>query len=87
MLLLQFGAAAFAILAAWRHKLKGMWILSAGIVVGALQAVANLLLSSPLNLVDHDTGMKYRLVWSAYLSFATMIIALVGWCVLAFSRK
>jgi hypothetical protein len=86
-LLMQLGIVAFATMAAWRHKLKGMWILAAGTVVGLLQAVINFLISSPFNLVDHETVMKYRLVWVAYLSFAAMIAALVGWCVLAFSRK
>jgi hypothetical protein len=86
-LLMQLGIVVFAVVAARRHKLKGMWILAVGAVVGLLQAVVNFLISSPFNLVDHETVMKYRLVWVAYLSFAAMFAALLGWCVLAFCRK
>lgn len=86
-LLIQLSIVIFAIMAAWRHKLKGVWILAAGAVVGLLQAAINFLISSPFNLIDHDTAMKYRLAGSGYLYFATMIAALVGWCVLAFSQK
>jgi hypothetical protein len=86
-LLMHSGIVVFAIMAAWRHKFKGMWILATGAVVGLLQAVVNFLISSPFNLVDHDTAMKYRLAGVAYLSFATMTAALIGWCVLAFTRR
>jgi hypothetical protein len=86
-LLIQLGIVVFAIMAAWRHKLKGMWILTAGTVVGLLQAVAFFLISSPFNLVDHDATTRYMHYGSGYLSFAIMIAALVGWCVLAFTRK
>jgi hypothetical protein len=86
-LLIQLSIVAFAIIAAWRHKLKGMWILAAGTVTGSLQAIMFLLISSPFNLIDHDTATKYMHSGSGYLSYATMIIALVGWCILAFSRK
>lgn len=83
-LLMQLGVGVFAIMAAWRHKLRGMWVWAAGTAVGLVQAVVNFLISSPFNLVDHDTVVKYRLVGAAYLSFATMFAALVGWYVLAF---
>jgi hypothetical protein len=86
-LLIQVSIVVFAIMAAWRHKLKGMWILAAGTVVGLLQSVMFFLIASPSNLVDHDTATKYMHYGSGYLSFATMVAALAGWCILAFSRK
>ena len=86
-LFMQLGITVFAIMAAWRHRLKGIWILAAGTVIGLFQAVVNFLISSPFNLVDHNTVVKYRLVGVAYLFFPMMIAALIGWCVLAFSRK
>lgn len=86
-LLIHLGIVAFAVVAAWRLKLKGIWILAAAVIVGFLQTVINFLVSSPFNLIGHDTAMKYRLAGSGYLSFATMIFALAGWCILAFSRK
>ena len=86
-LLVQMGIAIFAFVAAWRFKLKGIWILAAAAVVSFVQTLMFFVISSPFNLVDNDTATKYMHVGSGYLSFATMLIALVGWCILAFSRK
>ncbi|MFZ1072473.1 MAG: hypothetical protein WAO21_03465 [Verrucomicrobiia bacterium] len=86
-LLVQVGILVFAFVAAWRLKLKGIWMLAAAAIVSFFQTFMFFLISSPFNLVDHDTATKYMHFGSGYLSFATMIIALVGWCILAFSRK
>lgn len=86
-LLIQLGIVIFAVIAAKRQKLRGLWILAGGTIIGSLQAIVNLLISPSLNLVDHDTAMKYRLVVAGYLYFTTMLILLVGWCVLAFHHK
>lgn len=87
MLLVQVGIVVFAFVAAWRLKLKGIWMLAAAATVSFVQTLMFFLISSPFNLIDHDTATKYMHYGSGCLSFATMIIALVGWCVLAFSRK
>lgn len=86
-LFIHLGIAVFAILAAWRLKLKGIWILAVAAIVSLVQAGLIFLITSQLNLVSHDTAVKLRQIGIGYLSFATMIIALVGWYVLAFSRK
>jgi hypothetical protein len=86
-LLIHLGIVIFAIAAAWRLKLKGIWILAAAAFVGLVQAIIIFLITSQLNWISYDTAMKFRQIGIGYLSYAAMIIALIGWCVLAFSRK
>lgn len=86
-LLIHLGIVVSAIVAAWRLKLKGIWILAAAAIVGLVQTVIIFLITSQLNLVSYNTAMKFRQVGIGYLSYATMITAFIGWCVLAFNRK
>lgn len=86
-LIIQAAVVTFAIIAALRHKLKGLWVLTAGTIVGLVQSVVNFVMSSPLHFVDQDAAMHYRLAGAAYLSFTTMLVALTGWFILAFVRQ
>jgi hypothetical protein len=69
--------------AAWRHKLTGLWILAAAAAIAFVEATVTTMLSSPWR---SENIMRYVNVMS-YLSYATTITAFIGWCVLAFSRK
>lgn len=46
-LLLHLGIVVFAIIAAWRHKLTGLWFLAGAAALAFVQASVNILLSSP----------------------------------------
>ena len=85
-LLMQVGIVVFAFLAARRYKLKGLWFLATGTIIGLVQGAMFFLISSPFNLVEHDIATKYMHFGSGYLSFAMMIIELIGWSILAFRR-
>jgi hypothetical protein len=82
-LLLCFGIAVFAVIAAWRHSLAGLWVLAAATAIAFVEAIVTTLLSSPWR---SESIMRYVNLMS-YLSYATIITAFIGWCILAFSRK
>jgi hypothetical protein len=85
-LIVQLGIVVFAILAAKRHQLPGLWILAVAAALTALQAIANVMISSPFLSVEHDNMMKYYCLVE-YSYYVTMFVALCGWCVLAFSQR
>ena len=75
----------FAVIAARRYKLKGLWLL----VLAALLAVLRdglTMGSSAWVRGGHDNAMVNS-AWLQYVPLVTMVIVLLGWLVLAFSRK
>ena len=82
-LIIYFGIVVFALLAARRHKLTGLWILAGASIIGFIQNVINVMLSSPFR---HESIIKYADLL-ACLSYITMVAVLIGWCALAFSTK
>lgn len=85
-LVVQLGIIVFAVIAALRHKLTGLWILVAAAVLTAFHVVANIVISSPFQIVAHDNVMGY-LNALGYVYYAIMFIALGGWCCLALSGR
>ena len=49
----------FAVVAACRYKLLRLWLLAGGTVLLALNGSGHLLMSCPMQIVEHDTLMKY----------------------------
>jgi divalent metal cation (Fe/Co/Zn/Cd) transporter len=84
-LVIQAAVLVVAVIAARRYKLNGLWILVAAIFLAVLQDVMGLV-SSSLISAGHDNAMAYS-AWLQYVPWVTMILALCGWCVLAFSHK
>ena len=75
----------FAVIAARRFKLKGLWLL----VLAALLAVLQdglAMGSSAWFHGGHDDAKVYS-AWLQYAPLVTMVIVLLGWLVLAFSRR
>jgi hypothetical protein len=81
----QIAILAVAIVAARRHRLGGLWLLAAAAAALALRDIANAALS-PSFIASNEKVMVY---WIAlqYVPFFAAVIALFGWCALAFSRK
>jgi hypothetical protein len=84
-LVIQAAVLVVAVIAARRYKLKGLWILVAAVFLAVFQDVLGLV-SSSLISAGHENAMTYS-AWFQYVPWVTMILALCGWCVLAFSRK
>jgi len=84
-LAIQAAVLVVAVIAARRYKLKGLWILVAAVFLAVFQDVMSLV-SSSLISAGHESAMTYS-AWLQYVPWVTMILALCGWCVLAFSRK
>jgi hypothetical protein len=82
---IELSIVVFAIIAAWRHKSKGLWILAAASVLGVICDAVRLFLSSQF-LYQHPNAMSY-LTWIGVGFYAAMVIALCGWVVLAFTNK
>jgi len=83
--IIESGIVVFAIVAAWRHKSKGLWILAAASVLGVVCDALRLLLSGQF-LQQHPSAMNYLRLVGVGL-YAAMVIALSGWVVLAFSAN
>jgi hypothetical protein len=85
-LVIQLAIVVFAVVAARRHKLSGLWILVGAAILSALHATANVIISSPFQIVDHENAMRYYTLLG-YVYYSAMFIALGGWCVLAFAHE
>ena len=83
-LFILIAVAVFAAIAAWRHKLKGLWILAAATLLTTLHDILSAVLDSMAH-AGHDV-MVYQ-VGLTYIPFLTVLVVLCGWCVLAFCRK
>jgi divalent metal cation (Fe/Co/Zn/Cd) transporter len=84
-LAIQAAVLVLAVIAARRYKLTGLWILAAAVFLAVFQDVMGLL-SFSLISAGHDNAMTFS-AWLQYVPWATLILVLCGWCVLAFSHK
>jgi hypothetical protein len=80
----QLAILVIAIVAARRHRLSGLWLLAAAAAVMTLHSIANLVLSPSL-IASNDRVMTFWISLQ-YVPFFAALVALCGWCVLAFSR-
>ncbi len=73
-----------AVIAARRHKLGGLWFLAAASAALALRETANVPLA--LSFIAHHEKVMVWWISLQYVPFLAAVVALCGWCVLAFSR-
>jgi hypothetical protein len=85
-LIALLAGAGFAVVAAFRHKLLSLWLLAGGAVLLALNGSGHLLMACPVQIVEHDTLMKYFNV-VGWFYYASLFTTLAGWCILALRRK
>jgi hypothetical protein len=82
---IELSIVVFAIIAARRYKLKGLWILAAASVLGVVSDIMRLVIS-----VDFLSRHGYSLNYLALIGFGyymAMVMAVCGWGVLAFGRR
>jgi hypothetical protein len=84
-LAIQAVVLVVAVIAARRYKLTGLWILAVAVFLAVFQDIMGLVASSLIGS-GHDSAMA-GLAWLQYVPWATMILVLCGWCVLAFGHK
>ena len=84
-LVLELAIVVFAVVAAWRHKRIGLWFLGAGVILGVLGDLLHMLWSNGFLMRGEDRTVYLIVVGYGY--YATMIAAVCGWCILAFSRS
>jgi hypothetical protein len=83
--IIELGIVVFATLAAWRYKLKGLWVLAAASILGIVSDVLRTVVSVEF-LSRHNYSLNYlALIGFGY--YAAMVIALFGWGMLAFSQR
>ena len=82
---IQAAVLVIAVVAARRYKLKGLWILAAAVFLAVFQEVMALV-SFSLTSAGHESAMTFS-AWLQYIPWVTLILALFGWCVLAFATK
>ena len=75
----------FAVIAARRYKLKGLWLLVLATLLAVLRDGLTMGFSAWFH-GGHDDATVYS-TWLQYFPFVTMVIVLLGWFVLAFSRR
>jgi phosphatidylglycerophosphate synthase len=80
-LVFQAVVLVVAVIAARRYRLTGLWLLVAAVFLAVFQDVMGLVAVS-----GNEGAMTYS-AWLQYIPWATMILVLCGWCVLAFSHK
>ena len=85
-LIALLAGAGFAVVAACRYKLLSLWLLAGGAVLLALNGSGHLLMACPVQIVEHDTLMKYFNV-VGWFYYASLFTTLAGWCILALRRK
>ena len=76
----QFILAALTLIAAWRHKTLGMWLLA---VAATLTVITKVWLAA---LVQHGGAGPGNLRIVSYPGFLALLISIGGWAVLAFTR-
>ena len=82
---IQLGMLVFCIMAARRHRLRGLWVLAAATILSIMSSVVQLVISQDV-LMQHP-GAFYFLMLSGIGYYAAMVAALVGWGLLALSRE
>lgn len=80
-LVFQLVVLVIAVIAASRYRLTGLWFLAAAIFLTVFQDVMGLMSTS-----GHENAITDS-AWLQYIPWATMILVLCGWSVLAFSHK
>jgi hypothetical protein len=85
-ILVHLAIVAFAFLAAWRHRLTGIWILTGAAILALVQTVGWILIAPPLGVVGHENVIKYANALG-YFRYAVAVVALCGWCLLALTRR
>jgi len=81
----EIAIVVFAVIAAWRHKRAGLWVLAAAVILAVLDDVLHLLWSNDFLMRRENTTVY--LVVLGYGYYAVIVTALCGWGILAFSRK
>lgn len=84
--LVHLGIVAFAILAACRHRLIGIWLLAAAALLSFLQLVVWVIGFAPINGAGHN-DIRQFMGAVTLLRYSAGILALCGWCSLAFTRR
>jgi hypothetical protein len=79
----QLILAALMILAAWRHRLAGLWILAAAAILSLVSTVAFLI---DMKLSDGKPSEDSTLFLVSYPTMLVWLIIFVGCAVLAFTR-
>ena len=78
------GIVLLALIAGWRHKTWGVWLLAAASALAAITSAAQILMSVEF-LSRHQLSLNYLwLIGFGY--YAAMVLGLCGWAVLAFTR-
>jgi hypothetical protein len=85
-LIALLAGAGFAVVAACRYKLASLWLLAGGAVLLALNGSGHLLMACPVQIVEHDTLMRYFNV-VGWFYYASLFTTLAGWCILALRGK
>jgi hypothetical protein len=83
--IILLGIVVFAVIAAWRSRLTGVWILAGATVLAVAASAAQIVLTTDF-LMRHQISANY-LVLIGVGYYAAMVTALSGWGVLAFGRK
>ena len=84
-LLVQVVTLIVAVIAARRHAIKGLWILVLSLLLAVLLNITDLVLFLMIR-AGHNAGMSY-LDALGHAPLVIMIVALCGWCFLAFCRR
>jgi hypothetical protein len=85
-ILVHLAIVAFAFLAAWRHRLTGIWILTGAAILALVQTVGWILIAPPLGVVRHENLIRYANAVGCF-RYAVAVVALCGWCALALTRR
>jgi hypothetical protein len=81
----QLVIAVLAVVAARRHKLRGMWLIAAAAILSFLLKVALALVVS-LIASKADSGRIFAPV-NFYVQLLALVVAIVGWTMLAFCQR
>ena len=74
-----------SIIAAWRHRLAGLWVLALAALLAVTHSILYVVLSSLMHS-GHDSLMVYW-VGLQFVPFFIAAVALCGFLVLAFTTK
>lgn len=80
----QLVIAVLTIVAARRHRLRGMWLVSAAAILSFLLKVI-LALVVKLIASKADSGRIFAPV-NFYVQLLTLVVAIIGWTILAFCQ-
>ena len=84
--LLYIAIAVFAVIAAWRHRMKGLRILAAAVLLTSISDLLRLVCGDP-NFSNQHPQAVFWLTTSTFAPIIGTLVALVGWAALAFGRR